>query len=156
MSAPKLQFEKFKKLEWNDCIFDAQIQVGSVFRLLQILIPHMLKTDKRSKIVFMLSENTINMPAKFSTKYTMSKYMLLGLMRSLAAEYEGKNININALSPSMIDTKFLSNIDRRLLEVSGATEHILKPQDVVPWLWRLLSEYSDDMNGENIFFSGGE
>ena len=115
-----------------------------------------MKTEYRAKIVFMLSENTINKPAKFSTKYTMSKYMLLGLMKSLAVEYEGKRIDINALSPSMIDTKFLSEIDRRMLEVYGATDHMLNPCDVVPWLWKLLSEYSDGMSGENILFTGGD
>lgn len=154
LPAPKLRYEKFKNLNWDDCISDVQIQVGSVFQLLQLLIPQIIKLEYKVKIVFMLSENTIHIPAKYSTKYTMSKFMLLGLMKSLVAEYSGKNININALSPSMIDTKLLSNIDRRLLEACGATEHILKPQDVVPWLWKLLSNYSDNMNGENILLLG--
>lgn len=85
----------------------------------------------------------------------MSKYMLLGLMKSLAVEYAGKNVDINALSPSMIGTKFLRDIDRRMLEISGATDNILNPCDVLPWYWKLLSEYSDGINGQNIMFSGG-
>ena len=154
LPAPKLKYEKFKNLSWDDCLYDMQIQVGSVFRILQLLLPKALKNEHRAKIVFMLSENTVNNPSKFSTKYTMSKYMLLGLMKSLASEYKGKNVNINALSPSMIDTKLLSEIDRRMLEVYGATEDMLLPKDVVPWLLKLLSEESDDMNGENIYFKG--
>lgn len=156
LSAPKLEFYKLKDISWDDCIRDTQIQVGAVFQLLQLFLPKMVKTENRAKLVFMLSENTINNPAKFSTKYTMSKYMLLGLMKSLAVEYEGKSIDINALSPSMIDTKFLSNIDRRMLEMCGATEHMLKPKDVALWLWKLVSEYSDGMSGENILLTGGQ
>ena len=156
LSAPKLTYHKFNDVSWDDCIHDAQIQVGAVYKILQLFLPQIMKTEYRAKIVFMLSENTINKPAKFSTKYTMSKYMLLGLMKSLAVEYEGKMIDINALSPSMIDTKFLSEIDRRMLEVYGATDHMLNPCDVVPWLWKLLSEYSDGMSGENILFTGGD
>lgn len=37
-----------------------------------------------------------------------------------------KNVNINALSPTIIDTKLLSKIDRRMLEVSGLTEKMLR------------------------------
>jgi len=77
-------------------------------------------------------------------------------MKSLAVEYEGKSIDINALSPSMIDTKFLSNIDRRMLEMCGATENMLKPKDAALWLWKLVSEYSDGMSGENILLTGGQ
>lgn len=156
LSAPKLSYQKFKDINWYDCVQDVQIQVGAVFKILQLFLPSIIKTEYRAKIVFMLSENTIHQPAKFSTKYTMSKYMLLGLMKSLAVEYAGKNVDINALSPSMIDTKFLRDIDRRMLEISGATDNILNPCDVLPWLWKLLSEYSDGINGQNIMFSGGE
>lgn len=154
LSAPKLDFIKFKSLKWEDCERDLKVQVESIFKILQVLIPKMLKQEIRSKVVFVLSENVIGLPAKFSTKYTMSKYMLLGLMKSLTAEYMGKNININAVSPSMIDTKLLSNIDRRMLELSGSTESILLPKDVVPHIVSLLSTESDNMYGENIYIKG--
>jgi 3-oxoacyl-[acyl-carrier protein] reductase len=113
----------------------------------------MIKGKKRAKVVLMLSENTIGNPAKFTSKYTMSKYMLLGLLKSLTVEYEGKNVNINALSPTMMDTKFLSNIDRRMLEVSDVTEKMLCPEDVVPFIIKLVSSESDNMYGENIYIS---
>ncbi|WP_406039746.1 SDR family oxidoreductase [Succinimonas sp.] len=154
LPAPKLLYVKFKELDWEDCISDVNIQVRSIFQLLQFFLPRISKMDQRAKIVFMLSENTINPPAKFTTKYTMSKYMLLGLMKSLVVEYAGKNVNINALSPSMIDTKLLSEIDRRMLDFCGALDNILAPQDVALSLWKLLSVHSDNMNGENVLFSG--
>lgn len=150
LAAPKLEFTKLKNLSWGDCKADADVQVGSILSILQGLLPKMLKSEERAKVVFMLSENTLDLPAKYSTKYTMSKYMMLGLMKSLTAEYEGKNINFNALSPTMIDTKLLSNIDRRLLEFSGATANMLMPADVVPTILMLLSGESDELFGENI------
>ena len=156
LSAPKLQYDKFRNLRWEDCVCDTHIQVGSIFRLLQMLLPRITKMEYRAKIVFMLSENTVNLPSKFTTKYTMSKYMLLGLMKSLASEYEGKNVNINALSPSMINTKFLDKIDKRTLEIYSDIDCILEPREVVPWILKLLSEFSDDMNGANILFTGEE
>lgn len=154
LATPKLEFVKFKDLEWNACEADIQVQVASIFRILQVLLPQMVKKKIKTKVVFVLSENTLKLPAKFSTKYTMSKHMLLGLMKSLAVEYREKQININAISPSMIDTKLLSNIDRRMLELSGATDKILLPNDVVPEILRLLSSESDSMYGENIYIPG--
>lgn len=154
LSAPKLDYIKFKDLPWNECLYDLEVQVGSVFGILQAILPEMVRGERRAKVIFLLSENTIVTPAKFTAKYTMSKYMLLGFMKSLTAEYKGKNVNINALSPAMIDTKLLSKIDRRMLEVSGATENMLKPGNIVPYIIELLSADSDERYGENIYISG--
>ncbi len=55
---------------------------------------------------------------------------------------------------TMIDTKLLSNIDRRLLEVSGALDNILKPQEAARHVFPLISQESDELYGENIYFSG--
>jgi 3-oxoacyl-[acyl-carrier protein] reductase len=153
LPAPKFEYTKFKDILWEDCLYDITVQVGSVFKVLQTLLPKMIKGEKRAKVVLMLSENTIGTPAKFTSKYTMSKYMLLGLLKSLTVEYEGKNVNINALSPAMMDTKFLSNIDRRMLEISGVTERMLCPDDIVPFIIRLVSSETDHMYGENIYIS---
>lgn len=156
LPAPKLDFIKFKNLSWEECEKDTYIQVASIFKILQTFLPKMVKLEGYSKVVLALSENTVNLPAKFSTKYTMSKYMLLGLMKSLTSEYQGKRLNINAISPSMIDTKLLSNIDRRMLEVSNAIDTILLPNDVVPVILSLLSDDSNLKYGENIFIPGKE
>lgn len=156
LPAPKLEFIKFKDLAWSECEKDIVIQVSSVFKILQKLLPQMIKLENRSKVVFILSENTVQLPAKYSTKYTMSKYLLLGLMESLTAEYMGKKININAVSPSMVNTKLLSKIDPRMLEISGATGKMLLPENVVPKIMWLLSSDSDDMYGQNIYIPGKE
>ena len=73
----------------------------------------------------MLSSVTINLPPKALVHYTTIKYALLGLVKSLASEYGNKNIQINALSPSMIETKFLENINEKIIEIN-AHNHPLK------------------------------
>ena len=150
-AAPKLEYVKFKDCSWDFCVKDMEVQVASVYIILQQLLPKMIKLASRAKVVFMLSENTVNAPAKFTIKYTMSKYALLGMMKALTSEYAGKNVNINSLSPTMIDTKLLSNIDRRMLEVSGVTDKMLMPKDVVPSILKLISAASDNMYGENVY-----
>lgn len=45
-------------------------------------------------------------PPKYQSPYIVSQYALYGLMRNLAAEYSGYGIQVNSISPDMIDTKF--------------------------------------------------
>lgn len=153
LPASKLEFIKFKDIDWNNCVREINIQVGSIMKVLQFFLPKMSKVDVQNKIVFMLSENTIKEPAKYSTQYSMAKYMLLGLMKSLNQEYSKKNININALSPTMVNTKLLSKIDHRLLELNGITNKMLSVDDVAEKLIYLISGESDNLYGENLYLS---
>ena len=69
-----------------------------------------------------------------------------------------KNIQINAISPSMVDTKFLENINEKIVEIS-AYNHPLKRnatvEDITPTIKFLISNESDYMNGINIPITGG-
>ena len=83
---------------------------------------------------------------------------MLGLVKSLASEYADKNIQINALSPSMIETKFLDNINEKLVELS-AYNHPLKRNakidEITPIIKVLISKESNYINGVNIPITGG-
>jgi 3-oxoacyl-[acyl-carrier protein] reductase len=106
----------------------------------------------------MLSSVVMNIPPKALTQYTTVKYALLGLVKSLASEYADKNIQINSISPSMVETKFLDNINEKLVEL-GAYNHPLKRnaivRDITPIIKLLISKESDYMNGINIPITGG-
>jgi 3-oxoacyl-[acyl-carrier protein] reductase len=113
---------------------------------------------KRGKVVFMLSSQVLWEPAKpYSATYTCVKYALLGLMKSLSAEYISKGITVNGVSPSMIDTKFLrvpdivkqANID------SSPIKRLLTVDDVVPAFEFLLSPGADAVTGHNIAVMAG-
>ena len=83
---------------------------------------------------------------------------MLGLMKSLAAEYGDKNININAVSPSMIETKFLSEIHEKVIEMSAEMNPLKRnatTKDIVPIIKFLLSKESDYITGANIPITGG-
>jgi 3-oxoacyl-[acyl-carrier protein] reductase len=52
------------------------------------------------------------------TSYQTAKFALLGLMRALAAKFGKKNINVNAVAPSMMDTQFLSQVPHLVKELA--------------------------------------
>ena len=84
--------------------------------------------------------------------------MLLGVVRQLAADNAGKKININAISPSMIETKLLSEIDPKIvaLAAEGSNEkRNATVDDIVPGICFLLSDDSNYLSGVNLNLSNG-
>lgn len=158
LPAEKFEYMRFKAFDWQKFHRDMEIQVHSIVEILKAFLPKMGKEEIYSKIVFMLTAYTLGNPPQFMTHYVMNKYMLLGLMKSLAAEYQGKKISINGISPSMIETKFLSNIDSRVIEMNSQKSVGRKNaqvEDIVPVIEFLLSQDSNYLNGVNLNVSNG-
>lgn len=157
LPAGRMRYEKLKKMELERMDRDYQIQVRSLVRISQEVLPAMAKA-KFGKAVIMLSECTLGMPPRFLTEYTTIKYGALGLMRSLALEYADKNVNVNGLSPTMMETGFLADIDQRLVEMN-AQNNVKKRnatvEEAAQAMAFLLSKASDYMNGVNLNLSGG-
>ena len=157
LAAPKFENIRFKDIVWENFQNDIDISLKSLILILNRFLPKLAK-EKRGKVVCMLSSVTLNIPPKALTQYTTVKYAMLGLVKSLASEYAEKNIQINAISPSMVKTKFLNNINEKFVELS-AYNHPLKrnalTKDITPIMLMLLSTESDYINGVNIPITGG-
>ena len=81
-------------------------------------IPMPVKTDSNDSDIRILSGDD---PAKFMCEYAAVKSALLGYSKSLASEYSSKGINVYTVSPDMIETKFLRNIDPKIIEMDAAS-----------------------------------
>ncbi len=155
--APKFDYIRFKSLEWSDFEKNINVSLKSTMLIFKYLLPKMAKS-KEGKIVVMSSSVTKGIPPKFLAHYTTSKYALLGLVKSLASEYGPKKITINAISPSMIETKFLEKIDNKMIELSAHNSPLKRNanvEDVIPAIIFLLSKGSDYMTGNNLLITGG-
>jgi 3-oxoacyl-[acyl-carrier protein] reductase len=157
LAAPKFENIRFKDIDWSDFEREIDICLKSIILILKVFLPQMAAL-RMGKVVIMLSSVVINVPPKTLTQYTTIKYSMLGLVKSLASEYSTKNIQINAISPSMIETKFLDNLSEKLVELN-AYNHPLKRNakvnEITPVIKLLISEHSDYINGANIPISGG-
>lgn len=155
--AVKIVHERFTKYAWEEIQKDINIQVASIYKISQLLMAFMSK-NKQGKIVFILSSNTITTP-KFMLGYTIVKYTLLGFMKALAAEYADKNININAISPSMVETQFLSSIPEFVVQQNAASnpkKRNAQTTDITPLVNFLFSHNADYITGQNIVVNGGQ
>jgi 3-oxoacyl-[acyl-carrier protein] reductase len=149
--------DRFTKFKWDHFEKDLSIQVRSVAMLLQRLLPKMAKKPD-SRIVFVLTSFVHGVPPKFTSMYTIVKYAQLGLMRCLAAEYAATNVRINAISPSMVDTQFLSDISELAVQMTAQANPLGRnatPADLLGALDLLLSPASNYMNGVDIPIAAG-
>jgi 3-oxoacyl-[acyl-carrier protein] reductase len=157
LAAPALALIRFKDLKWDDFRSQMDMQLYTVYKILNRFLPKMASA-KQGKIVFILSSYTIGIPPIAMAHYITAKYALLGLMKSLASEFSGKQICINAVSPSMIETGFLSQIPEKIIELT-ADKHPQKrngvPTDVAPVVRFLLSDEAGYITGVNIPVTGG-
>jgi 3-oxoacyl-[acyl-carrier protein] reductase len=158
LPASCMKYERFKDFDWEGFKVDFELQVHSVIEICKSFLPVMAKRKAYNKIVFMLSSYTIGTPPGNLSHYGIIKYAMLGLLKALAVEYQGRKVNINGVSPAMMETKFLNNVDARLIEMAKAAtseRRFLHVDEVVPGIEFLLSNESNAINGINLNISSG-
>lgn len=150
--------KRFAKLGWADYERYMHVQLRPIVAILQRHLPRMSQ-NHYGRIVFLLTSCTMNVPPKFLSAYVTAKYALMGFMKSIAVEYAKKGINVNAISPSMIETSFLSNLDERIIAANAAKHPMgrnANAVEVAACIRYLLSEEAAYITGANIPISGGE
>jgi 3-oxoacyl-[acyl-carrier protein] reductase len=137
----KLRYERFSKFDLAHFDRDMTVQLRSAVVLLKQLAPKMSKLA-RARIVFVLSSVTRGIPPKFMSMYSIVKHAQLGLMRSLASEYEASGLTVNAVCPSMVQTRFLDDIPdvaRQMAAAAAPSGRLATPQEVAGAIELLLS-----------------
>ena len=95
-SAP---FHKMTRDSWDRII---ATNLTAAFDCSQAAIGDLLKSDN-GRLVFVASVASLR-GVPYAAHYAASKHGLLGLMRSLAAEYAKTNLTVNAVCPGYVDT----------------------------------------------------
>ena len=158
LAAPRFSYMRLKDLDWGGFQQGLDVAVRSFAFLLQEFLPRMAKA-RYGRIAAMLTAYTIGSPPKYMCDYVTAKYALLGFVRAAASEYAGKGVTINALSPNMMETKFLSNIDARSIEMNAqgsAMRRNISLDETCAALEYLLADEASYMQGVNLNLSGGD
>lgn len=156
LAAIKSENKKFHKFNWNEYQDMIDTSLKPAVLILKKFLPFMSKNNY-GKVVFMLSSFVNGATPKYQSPYIVSKYALYGLMRNLAAEYIEKGINVNAVSPDMMETEFIDNIPDIIKAQNVENSPIkrnLMVEDVIPTFKYLLSDGADTVYGQNIIIMG--
>jgi len=156
LTADAFKHTRFKEWDSESVNRDMTIQVYSLAEILRVFVPQMA-SNHYGKIVVMLTAYTMGTPPKNMSAYVTVKYALLGLVKSIASDYGDQGVNINGISPGMINTKFIDGIGRKIKEFtaqSNPKHRNLETSDVIPTIRLLLSDQAEFISGSNINLSG--
>lgn len=143
--------KKFVKTDEDDFESAMLLAIRSSVMPLKAFLPAM-KKNRDGRVVFVLSSVTEGDTPEFQSAYVTVKYALLGLMKSLASEYAGTGVHINAVSPDMMDTRYISELSHLMIEQYAGNRpdgKLLGVSDVVPHIEHLLFDEKVD-DGANI------
>lgn len=155
--APQCNNSKFNRIKWSVFQSEIDISLKSIVLILKEFLPKMAK-QKYGRIILMLSFVVEGSAPAYCCNYVVTKYAMLGLVKSLATEYASKGITVNGISPAWVQTKYISNQPDMLVQKNvelSPLGRILEVKDIVPSIRYLLSDDAECINGQNIAITCG-
>lgn len=157
-------FHKMTRRSWDRII---ATNLTAAFDCSQAAIGDLLKS-KGGRLVFVASVASLR-GVPYASHYAASKHGLLGLMRSLAAEYAKTNLTVNAVCPGYVDTPMTDQSVARVSEITGRSEdaarsaivsmnasgRLVDPQAIGNIIAMLCLPLSRDINGAAVTIDGG-
>ena len=144
-----VELVRFTELNTRHFLTEYEISFFSIFKILQKILP-LMQRRKGGNVIFVLSSGILeNKTTPYFTHYNCLKFQLLGLIKSLTSEYSNSGINFVSISPDIMDTKFLKNIDKRLLYLNKKNLKFLKVKKVVNKINKVLKN-GKKFNGKNL------
>ena len=157
-AAASMRMQNFSSNTSEQLLLDYQINFLSVVALLTRVVATRKQNPRQIRTVLMLTD-MLRSAKKGETSYITSKFALLGLVNSLSAEFSGNDLRINAVSPSLVETKYVEHFPE-FLRKDISNKHPMKRHctvaEVIDSVEFLLSPQSSFINGQNIFINGGE
>jgi NAD(P)-dependent dehydrogenase (short-subunit alcohol dehydrogenase family) len=160
-SAP---FHKMTRDSWDWII---ATNLTAAFDCVQAALPDLLASEN-GRLVFVASVASLR-GVPYAAHYAASKHGLLGLARSLAAEYAKTNLTVNAVCPGYVDTPMTDQSIARVSEITGRSEEqsrsaitnmnasgrLVDPDGIATIILTLCLPQSRDVTGAAITIDGG-
>jgi len=160
-SAP---FHKMTRESWDRIV---GTNLTAAFDCARAAIGDLLKSEN-GRLVFIASVASLR-GVPYAAHYAASKHGLLGLTRSLAAEYAKTNLTVNAVCPGYVDTPMTDQSVARVSEITGRSEadsrgaitnmnasgRLVDPEAIANIILTLCLPLSRDINGAAITIDGG-
>jgi NAD(P)-dependent dehydrogenase (short-subunit alcohol dehydrogenase family) len=160
-SAP---FHKMTRDSWTRIM---ATNLTGAFDCAQAAIGDLLASDS-GRLIFIASVASLR-GIPYAAHYGASKHGLLGLSRSLAAEYAKTNLTVNAVCPGYVDTPMTDLSVARVSKITGRSEEqargaitnmnasgrLVHPDGIGTMILTLCLPQSRDINGAAITIDGG-
>tara|TARA_B100001769_G_C22110894_1_gene600941 strand:+ start:1043 stop:1810 length:768 start_codon:yes stop_codon:yes gene_type:complete len=155
---PSSKFHELELADWKEMI---ETNLTSVFICIKHEIKHMLESDTGGVIVNTSSGAGI-VPAPGQAHYTAAKHGVVGLTKSVAAEYGKFGIRCNSILPGLVDTPMIRDENgelteraKKTLERISPSGELIKPEQIAETVIWLSSAGSAKVNGQSVVIDGG-
>jgi len=150
-----INLRPFKNLKMKDFYKDFDINVMGLVKILKFYMPYF--NDGCSMVFISSLAGKIGLP--FHSSISISKSALVGLCKSLAAEYAPK-YRVNCISPSLFKSKMSerllkNDISKERIKNNNPLKKIGNTDDIASLLNFLLSDESQWITGQDISIDGG-
>ena len=160
-SAP---FGKMTRDSWDRII---AVNLTGAFDCAQAALPDLLASEN-GRLMFVASVASLR-GVPYAAHYAASKHGLLGLMRSLSAEFAKTKLTVNAVCPGYVDTPMTDQSIARVSEITGRSEEqsrgaitnmnasgrLVDPDGIATMILTLCLPQSRDINGAAVTIDGG-
>lgn len=146
----------------EDWLQQIQVNLIGTWYCLRFQLEQMVKQGGGNIVCVSSAAGLVGQPE--NSPYAASKFGIVGLVRSAAIEYATKNIRINAVCPTAIETPMIMKGRRKLANNPEALQQAInfqrmkrmgQPQEVADVILYLCSEKSSFITGHAMSVDGG-
>jgi NAD(P)-dependent dehydrogenase (short-subunit alcohol dehydrogenase family) len=167
--APGLVFTaNIADLEFNDYKRLMSVNLDGAFYVAQTFVKKMLEQKRAGSFVF-LSSMAGKRGEAGASAYCASKFGLIGMVQSFAAEVAAKNIRVNAVCPGNVNTPMLRKVAEDIATNTGrnsseiwqemanvaAAKRLVEPEEIAQTCLWLCSPVASAITGEAINVDAG-
>ena len=146
----------FLRLTWDEIQLDLDVIAKGAFNCCREVIPAMIESGG-GKIIN-ISSVAVDNPPPEQIKYVLAKSALVGLTRGLSVEFAARNIQVNMVVPSFVETDLVSHIRegfRNKIAQDTPMQRHASPVDVANAVLFLASSHASFTTGQKIMVTGG-
>jgi len=153
-----INLKGFNRLTIEDFLNDFNQNVVGAIKTIQFCLPR-LKNAKNASIV-MYSTVAVGTGMNFHSSVATSKAAVEGLAKSLAAEFAGSNIRVNAIAPSLTNTPLAAALLSTPEKIDASNkrhplQRIGTAEDIAEMTAFLLSDKATWITGQVMHVDGG-
>ena len=152
--------EPFEKIQQKSMNYLVDLNLKAAFNVAQIVAKKMLKNKKRGGSIINMSSQLGHVGMSGRNVYNMTKFGIEGLTKGMAVELASKNIRVNTVAPTFVETpmvkKFFKNKKFKKLALENIPMgKVAKESDVATAVCYLASDAAAMITGTSIIIDGG-